>query len=560
MIQHTKKETLSKYFRVKIRILIFILIGIFLFIILQNVFVPKRFPYVVEYDGGKLKYFYNEKKESIDVIICGTSHPGRAILPMELYEKYGLKTYNFATSVQPIEVTYYILQEVLKTQTPKVLIWDISNLFYKDSNTPELWRWQHSLDDMPLSKNKILLAQEYLNKYDEAKETITQLLFPLLGYHTRWKELSWQDFKLNNNKLYYGKGGNITSIVSNGDTSIETMNTITNELIKNNRKIVYEYNDGEFNEWNEESVLYNTDISLSNIEWFEKIKELCTTNNIQLLAVKIPTVGAPQWHNSAWTKERYNKVRALCDEYNIAYYDLLYETNLDIDYKTDSYDGGPHLNFRGAQKASVNLGNYLISHYSLSQEHNDQWDKDLISYQKVRKVALLELEQDFVTYINMLANEYKDNTIFIVASDEMSQGLNEIDTNSLRMLGLQTDYSIALQHSYIVVIENGKVKYEALSNRPLNYTGICQNSGKRYELYSSGWWTGSGASIKLDGNEYAVNCRGLNIVVYDDKRGLVLDSVGFDTWAEYHTPVRNNGTINWLKEEFERYIMEVEDR
>ncbi|GFI24496.1 hypothetical protein IMSAGC011_03297 [Lachnospiraceae bacterium] len=173
---------------------------------------------------------------------------------------------------------------------------------------------------------------------------------------------------------------------------------------------------------------------------------------------------------------------------------------------------------------------------------------------------MLELEQDFVTYINMLANEYKDNTIFIVASDEMSQGLNEIDTNALRMLGLQTDYSIALQHSYIVVIENGKVKYEALSNRPLNYTGICQNSGKRYELYSSGWWTGSGASIKLDGNEYAVNCRGLNIVVYDDKRGLVLDSVGFDTWAEYHTPVRNNGTINWLKEEFERYIMEVEDR
>lgn len=203
---------------------------------------------------------------------------------------------------------------------------------------------------------------------------------------------------------------------------------------------------------------------------------------------------------------------------------------------------------------------YPIDHYDLSQEHNDQWDKDLISYEKVRKVALLELEQDLVTYINMLTNEYKDNVIFITASDEMSQGLNETDIDALRRLGLQIDYFTAFRCSYIAVIEDGKVKYEALSNRPLNYSGICQNSGKKYELYSSGWWTGSGTSIKLDGSEYAVNCRGLNIVVYDDKRELVLDSVGFDTYTEYHTPVRNNGTINWLKEEFERYIMEVEDR
>ncbi len=51
----------------------------------------------------------------------------------------------------------------------------------------------------------------------------------------------------------------------------------------------------------------------------------------------------------------------------------------------------------------------------------------------------------------------------------------------------------------------------------------------------------------------------MNIVVYDDERGLVLDSVGFDTCMEYHTPIRNNEMINNLEEEFEYYIMEVED-
>lgn len=556
-----KREYFSKY-RLLInrifKVLCFFVIGIIIFITLQKIFIPKRFPYNISYDAGRLKYLYNEEDNTIDVLIYGTSHSGRGILPMEIYEKYRIKSYNMSTSAQPIEVTYFSLKEALKTQTPKVVILDVSSLFYNSQAYAE-YQWKYVMDEMRNGDNKIHFISEYLNKRINMKDTRMSLLFPLIEYHTRWKELSSLDFNFGYNNHYYGKGGLVLS-TSQEAISIEDMNIIANELLQNTNRIVYQYANGELNEIQEESVLYNVDIPISNIEWFQKIKELCDANNSQLLAIKIPTVGAPQWHSSAWSMERCNKIRSLCDEHNITYYDLLYDIDLGIDYKKDSQDGGIHLNLYGAQKASANLGKYLIDHYDLSQEHNDQWDRDLQSYQKVRKVALLELEQDFVTYINMLANEYKDNTIFITASDEMSLGLNEIDVNALRTLGLQMDYSIALQHSYIAVIEDGKVKYEALSNRPLNYSGFCENSGKRYELYSSGWWTGSSASIKLDGSEYAVNCRGLNIVVYDDKRGLVLDSVGFDTWAEYHTPVRNNGTINWLKEEFEHYIMEVEDR
>ena len=66
--------------------------------------------------------------------------------------------------------------------------------------------------------------------------------------------------------------------------------------------------------------------------------------------------------------------------------------------------------------------------------------------------------------------------------------------------------------------------------------------------------------FRSDGTEYAVNTRGMNIVVYDDSRDLVLDSVAFDTWEEVHTPTRNNGRINGFAEAFEQYIMEVEDK
>ena len=102
----------------------------------------------------------------------------------------------------------------------------------------------------------------------------------------------------------------------------------------------------------------------------------------------------------------------------------------------------------------------------------------------------------------------------------------------------------------------GKVQYEALSNRSLNYGGVVGLQNKRYDICSSGWYANSQISVRVGGIEYAVNSRGLNIVVYDVERDLVLDSVCFDTFAEYHTSVRNNGMINGFRQEFERFIWE----
>ena len=538
------------------KILTFVIIGIFIFAILQKIFIPKRFPYDKSNDTGKLRYFIGEEENSVDLLVLGTSHSSRGILPMEMYELYGIKSYNLSTSVQPIEVTYYILQEAIKTQNPNVVIWDVSSLYINYADTPH---WKMAMDEMKIGKNKERFIEEYLKSFYDTGETMADLLFPLLGYHTRWKELVEQDFKLiKNNKRYFSKGGQINSTVMGG-IPVDDMNAIAEGLMQNTVKEVREYNNQVFNEWYEENILYSINIVDSNREWVIKIKELCDANNIQFLAIKVPNAYMPQWYASAWTEEKYKKTKIFCDEIGITYYDMLYDIDLNIDFEKDSYDSGMHLNLYGAQKVSGHLGKYLKEHYQLSEERNKQWDKDLVSYQKVRELALLELEQDFSQYIDKLANGYKDKTIFIAASDDMSQGLNETELSALRSLGLQEDYSKAFQRSYIAVIEDGQVKYEALSNRPLDYSGKCYKTEKKYELHSSGWWTAWGASIKLDGNEYAVNSRGLNIVVYDDERGLVLDSVGFDTCMEYHTPIRNNEMINNLEEEFEYYIMEVED-
>ena len=181
-----------------------------------------------------------------------------------------------------------------------------------------------------------------------------------------------------------------------------------------------------------------------------------------------------------------------------------------------------------------------------------------ISYQKVRKVALLELERDFTSYLDMLANEFKDKTIIMSMANDGAVGLNEADIWTLRALGLQADFSETDKNSYIAVIEGGSVKYEALSNRPLNYKGVCGESNAAYEVYSSGWLTGADTSIKLAGEEQVNSRKGLNIVVYDTQRELVLDSVNFDTSSEDHKARRSNSKTNGLEEQFEKYIIEEE--
>lgn len=535
----------------------FLMTGVLIFTILQQIIVPKQYPYEKFQDAGKLRYFAGEKKNSIDVLLLGTSHIARGILPMEMYERYGIKSYNLATSGQPIEMTYYTLEEAIKTQKPKAVVWDVSSLYSHDADS---WYWKIVLNEMNVSKNKKLAVKEYLKQYEDYGETMASLMIPLLEYHTRWKEIEKQDFEfLSSNKRYFSKGGQINSYILRG-VSVNDMNLAVEDMMGNTVKEVREYNNHVFHGWQEQNELYSVSIIDSNKEWAVRIKELCDANHIQLLAVKVPNAYMPQQYSSAWTIERYKKTQAFCEEVGITYFDMLYDVDFGIDFERDSYDGGMHLNLYGARKASEGLGNYLKEHYQLSEKRDEQWDKDLLSYQKARKVALLELEQDFSTYIHMLADEYKDHMIFITASDDMAQGLHETDINALRELGLRTDFSGAFRNSYLAVLENGEVKYEALSNRSLEYSGVCEESGTKYKLYSSGWWTVAGASIRLDGDGYAVGSRGLNIVVYDDERRLVLDSVCFDTCMEDHTAARNNNMINQMEEEFERYIMEVEDK
>lgn len=536
------------------KVICFISIGFLIFCGLEFLLIPKRFSYTDAFDIGKLTGFYDEEEESVDIIIGGTSHAAGGIIPMELYEKYGIKAYNLSTGLQPIEVTYFMLCEALKTQNPRVFIYDASSLYFYGTSD---YYWRFVLDNMRMGKNKLTFAKEYCREFNEDDKSLKEALFPLLRHHTRWKTLCKEDFVYPfYNKHDYGKGGIITTTIVPSNVSVEYMNEVAAEMLQDTKRMINICeNDFEFNDFTEDD-LYNVSIPQDNIMWFKKIRDLCQENDIEFLVVKVPSIDYPQEYRSAWTDVKYIKTRELCDKYGIVYYDLLYDTDVNLDWEMDSFDGGQHLNLLGAQKVSENIGEYLKTYYELSSAYNELWNKDLFEYKKMRSLAHLQMEQELSEYISLLLNEYNDKTILIAASDDMSASLTEEEVACLKELGLKTDFSCAFQKSYIAVLENGEVIYEALSNRQLSYKAVCDKSRAKMELFSSGWLTGSDMSIKLNDVELAYNGRGMNIVVYDGERNLVLDSVCFDTYGEYHPALRDNVETNEFKKKFERYIVE----
>ncbi len=532
------------------------------FNLLQQIFIPK-WDYtnsgILDPMQGILTGFYAEEKNTLDVISLGASTSRFGISPMEMYRNQGIKGYNLSTNQQPFAVSFFVLKEALKSQSPKVVTLEISSLFY-DKVSDGLWRYM--LDTMPISKNKIDFAKAYASQ-SEDNHSLGDALVPLIKYHERWKKLSKADFSaLVRNNNFFPKGYYmLTAQVGGGATEAE----------RNERADFYntafaevelsEYNNGIYNiERTKTSKYINNQISADSLMWLLKIKELCLERNIKLVMVKIPVSALPSVTWGSWTEEKHSIASHICNRYNIDFFDMQYDVNAEIDWSTDTCDGGVHLNLLGTEKVTNCLGKYLADRFQLPSGGSDNWDKDLNIYMLLRSVALLELENSFGSYIASISKLGNGISVFIAAADDMYAGLSEEDKFLLHKLGLKTIFDDVFRYSYVAVIEDGKVKYEGLSNETIIYENEIRNCQVSYSVSSSGCYFGSKAEIKIGNKDYSVGKRGMNIVVYDNRKRLVLDSVCFDTCSTEHIAKRNKALISKSLREFENYLIDHEAR
>ena len=80
----------------------------------------------LEYKEATEKYsdFY-EAETNFDVIFMGTSHAYGTVFPMELWQEYGISSYNWGYNHCSLPESYHLMLEVVKRTKPKLFVVDL---------------------------------------------------------------------------------------------------------------------------------------------------------------------------------------------------------------------------------------------------------------------------------------------------------------------------------------------------------------------------------------------------------------------------------------------------
>lgn len=525
-----------------IKVTAFVCIGCLCFLLLQSVMISK-----VNLRTMSALEEFQESDDKFDVLFIGSSHMAYGVSPMQIYEQSGISSYNLATEAQTIALSHAILLEAFSLQKPKVVVLDAANILGGERGHD--LAWQVALDSLPISATKVEMAAEYEENL-KTEKLMFNALVPFVQYHTRWKDLDKNDFVYCFDKgKSYTKGYMVRSLIMDSGYDTDEMNLIHAYVRENTQK-------REVNYLGEEIITENpicvNEISEHNVKYVRMIKNLCEQNGAKLLVTKIPAVNMPTIYLSAWTLERYLLTKQLCEENDIEYFDLLYESDLDLDWQQDSMDGGSHLNIKGARKATGVLMRYLVENYEIGVSMNRQFEEDMPIYKKIEEVALLGAETDFAKELEMY-NNHSNNWVMLMTVKKNCSGYVSGEVQQrLYDMNLKIDLNAIVDQSYLAIIDDKQIKEEVYSNRKITRTYKDEND-TIYSVTSAGYFSDQQGIFSINGKNYALNGEGINVIIYDKESGNIVDIFSIDTGNENPKISRDIGETCALVGIYEQY-------
>ena len=351
MAKGTKKG--SKVLTKVITALILAAVSGFILWFVQRLLMPKYQKGVIE--GSFTEEYYKEKVPH-DVIFFGDCDAYENFSPIKMYEEYGISAYIRGSGEQYICQSYYLLEDVLLTETPKVVVVSVHNLQH-DVPRNEAYN-RMTLDGMRWSQAKV----DAINASMTEGETFASYVFPILRYHDRWSKLTGTD-------LAHVFSKDITS--HNGYYMRCDVKPL-GKLPKPAARINYRFGDNA-------------------MAYLDKIRMLCEEKGIELILVRAPI-------DYGWYPQWDENVENYAAEHGLTYLNFCdYKDEIGLDMTVDTYDGGVHLNIYGAEKVSVYFGKYLVDNYDLTDYRTvpsvaAEYEKDIKFYNDMRDDQLYEIQ------------------------------------------------------------------------------------------------------------------------------------------------------------------------
>ena len=319
----------------------------------QRLLMPKYMGKIVE--GAMVEEYYKETTDH-DVIFIGDCEVYENFSTMELWKEYGITSYIRGSSQQLVWQSYYLLEETLKYEKPKVVVFNVLSLKY-DKPQKEAYN-RMTLDGMKWSMSKVNDIKASMTE----GENFIDYVFPILRYHSRWNELTGDDLK------YIFEKDQVTHNGYYMRVDIRPQGEFPDPMPLD------DYSFGE-----------------NSMKYLDMMTKLCKDNGIELVLIKAPTE-YPYWYEE-WDEQ----VKEYADQNGLNYINMIpLKDEIGLDMSVDTYDAGLHLNLTGAEKMSDYFGKWLVDTYGLEDHRNDP------KYTKVY--------EEKIEYYNKMIEEQKNKT------------------------------------------------------------------------------------------------------------------------------------------------------
>lgn len=366
----------------------------------------------------QMRSFYKQKENTVDVLFLGSSKVYCQIDNGILWDNHGIASFDLGGAEAPSWVLYYYLKEALKTQKPKVIMFETTIAGYRQDvlEEPEVWAITNNYG-FKVNENRINQLKD-----NSIKQNFYKLLLPLGSIHSNYNKITKDDFIDSNNSINY-KGFDSRETVVPMETP--DMSAVTECEPVNEKHIIY----------------------------IDKMIELAKENDIPFVVMVSP-------YGVTEEEQRYfNYIFKHCEEMGVPYIDFnrMYD-ELGLDFSVDMAER-VHLNLSGSRKWTEYLGNYLKNNYELEDHRGDSkyasWDKDALWNRQDRLRYRIQSSGNKEGIFNIINSEnYYTFVVFGKYGNDFSD--DDYELNSILNLGVD---NVTKESQY--VLNNGNIIFSS---------------------------------------------------------------------------------------------------
>ncbi|MCL2603902.1 MAG: SGNH/GDSL hydrolase family protein [Defluviitaleaceae bacterium] len=338
-----------------VKITVAVLSFMLLFFGLQQLLMPKYATQTLE--GNLIREYYGSGFGH-DVIFLGDCEVYHNFSPITLWEEYGITSFIRGTPQQLIWKSYYLFEDVLRFETPRVVVYNVLSMQYNEPQSRYYNRL--TLDGMRWGMPKLRAISASMT---DGEDWLSYFL-PLFRFKDRWREIGMEDFR------YFFR----RPLVSLNGFMIRT------EVMPAGwQPMIPPQGDYRFGD--------------KAYEYLEKMARLAADHGIELVLVKAPTLFPP------WPDQWDAQITDFAEKHGLLYINFLnYIDEIGLDYDYHTFSAGLDLNVFGAELLARYFGGILQNDLGLPDRRGEaataeRWDELAALYRHTIARQLDELER-----------------------------------------------------------------------------------------------------------------------------------------------------------------------